>query len=268
MEKISTKMFLLGCLLSMLLGLSYQVYCTSSNHCMACNTTTKNSCDACFNWGAGVIKARARDAAAAPPNCQTKLTLRTEDCKFYNGTSLTTATTRTVDSCSLCKTDFLHWTQSNNTPKCVDQVPGCTKIKNCLTTVCFNATTGDSSTGCRMCEKGYVGLTWDSLNNAGSSVCKEITMIANCDFHMQQSSSVQHCYSCGSGYAVSSDSKTCISYTTMADCRTLQTGNTDCYYCWHSYYWDGELCKLNGVLIGVVKLVGLMGAVGAMFLLG
>lgn len=261
-------MLLLLCLLTILPEFSYQVYCTSSNHCMACNLTTKNSCDACFNWGAGVIKARARDAAATPPNCQTKLTMRTGDCKFYKGVALTTDTVRAVDSCSLCNNDFLHWTQSNNTPKCLKKVPGCTKIENCLTTVCFNATTGDSTIGCRMCEKGFVGLTWDSLNNAGSSVCKKTTMIQNCDFHIQQSSSVHNCYSCASGYSVSSDSKTCVSYSTISDCRTLQTGNSECYYCWHSYYWDGSLCRLDGGLMGVVKILGLLTVVGTMFLLG
>jgi hypothetical protein len=247
---------------------SQQVYCTSTNYCMACNLTTRNSCDACFNWGAGEIKARALNAASTPPNCQTTLTLRTDNCKFYKGTTITTATTRTVDNCVLCQNDVLHWTQYDNTPKCVKEVPGCDKVKNCLTTVCFNSTTGNSTTGCRMCKKGYVGLTWDSVNGAGSSVCKKVTMIANCDFHLQQSSSVQLCYSCASNYSVSSDALTCISFTTISDCRTLQAGNVDCHYCWHSYFWDGELCKLTGNLIRVYKMIGLLGIALGVFLLG
>ena len=218
-------MLLLLAILTILPQPSQQVYCTSTNYCMACNLSTRNSCDACFNWGAGDIKARALNAAASPPNCQTTLTLRTDDCKFYKGTTITTATTRTVDNCSLCRPDVLSWTQNDNTPKCVKSVPGCKKIENCLTTVCFNSTTGNSTTGCRMCEKSYIGLTWDSLNNSGSSVCKKVTMIANCEFHMQQSSSTQLCYSCASNYSVSSDALTCVSFTTLADCRTLQAGN-------------------------------------------
>lgn len=38
---------------------SYTVpYCIPKDYCMACNATTKNVCDACFNWGSGILYPR------------------------------------------------------------------------------------------------------------------------------------------------------------------------------------------------------------------
>jgi len=89
-----------------------------------------------------------------------------------------------------------------------------------------------------MCDKGYVGLTWDSVNNAGSTICSKASPIDNCDYAYQVSSSSTVCYACKSDYAVTNNDTECISYSAMSGCRKLQTDNTNCWYCWHSYYWD------------------------------
>ena len=94
------------------------VSCSSSNYCMACNLSTADSCDECFNWGSGTISARSRNTSNTPPDCQTKLTLLTDDCKYYAGNILSTTTSRTYDSCQICNKDFLRWTASDSTLKC------------------------------------------------------------------------------------------------------------------------------------------------------
>ena len=40
-----------------------QASCIADNMCMACNSSTANKCDTCFNWGSGSKLARALNTA-------------------------------------------------------------------------------------------------------------------------------------------------------------------------------------------------------------
>lgn len=161
---------------------------------------------------------------------------------------------RTIWSCTLCAKDYLRWQASDNGAVCTNWQPlNCKQIDNCLTTVCFDNTTGKAygaatsySYGCRMCQKNYTGSSWDTVNGAGSTKCTSGMTISNCEYMMQTSASTQVCYSCKSNFAVSNDSQSCVAYTADGNCRSLQPGNTQCHYCWHSYYWDSTTCKLGG----------------------
>jgi len=100
-----------------------------------------------------------------------------------------------------------------------------------------------------MCKKNYVGLTWDSINNSGSATCLKAEVIGNCEFHIQTSASVTKCYSCKSNYAVAYNELSCVSYSTDKNCRQVNSDNSSCWYCWHSYYWDSTKCKLNSNIL-------------------
>jgi len=111
--------FLIALLIfSNLIASILNVTCNSSSKCMACNGTTENKCDACYNWASGTILARVLDTNGSPPSCVTKLTLLTDNCLMYNGQISKTATARDANSCLLCKTDFLYYSAEDNTLKC------------------------------------------------------------------------------------------------------------------------------------------------------
>jgi len=212
---------------------------------MACSADGDNKCDACFNWGSGHLGARALDMSVDPPNCVPHLGLYINGCKWYKGTTLTTDTVRTLDDCTICNTEYLSWESTTNIATCTNEVPdSCYTIDNCLTTVCYNTSHITHSSGCRMCKKNYSGTNFDLLNSVGSQNCEKTNTILNCEFVMELSATEKKCYSCMTDYAVSNDQLTCISYSFDKWCRILDGDHEGCWYCWHSYYWSGSLCKL------------------------
>ena len=83
--------------------------CTKENLCLACNSTTIDKCDACFNWRTGTITARALNPLSTPSNCKTLLNLTVAYCKFYVGTTLTTDTEKNLNTCQICDKEYLIW---------------------------------------------------------------------------------------------------------------------------------------------------------------
>merc|ERR1712012_1456960 len=100
-----------------------------------------------------------------------------DDCKVYSGTIDMSQTYRySQDFCFRCKSNrYLNVSVknfNNYTMTCdKDWGTGCTrKIENCLQQVCFNGPSLDTQ-GCRICEKGYVPVGYDSINETGSASC-------------------------------------------------------------------------------------------------
>lgn len=214
------------------------------NYCMACSLNTANKCEACFNWGSGKILAKALNTAATPNNCIMDIGTKVEGCKYYIGTTTSSELTANIETCQQCSHTFLKWTASTNTAVCTSTSP-CSAISHCQTTICF---VGASITtaGCRMCNKNYSGSNYDTANNAGSERCVKANAILNCEFAKQQSTTVTHCYSCKKQYAVAYNDLYCTGFTSDNNCRKLASDNQGCWYCWHSYYWDMDFCKLLG----------------------
>jgi hypothetical protein len=245
--------------------------CDKMNYCMACSLTTVNQCEACFNWPGGTETLKYLDTSTTPVDCQeTLIYLLVDECKFYDGLSAINQAARTINTCTLCKKDFLRWQAVGAMAICTDWAPiKCKKVPNCMTTVCFDGVTEDTtpgtySQGCRMCDKGYSGDTWDTANNAGSATCVKKSVITNCDFSMQQSSTVHHCYSCATNYVVTVAGTSCMSFTTDPNCRRMNTGDVFCHYCWHSYFWENKLCVLSGGFLRVsMILIAIAGVIAA-----
>ena len=99
-----------------------------------------------------------------------------------------------------------------------------------------------------MCKKNYSGSGYDMVNHTGSDECALNIPIANCEFVMTTQTASYKCYSCKKDYAVAYNEFSCISFTKDQNCRSLAVDGTNCYYCWHSYYWDQSLCKLRSNL--------------------
>lgn len=248
---------------------TYQVSCYKSNFCMACNSSTANKCDACFNWGSGSNVARALDATNY--DCQEELKyLKVASCKYYDGLTEVLGTDRTIDTCKICSKNYLRWQYTSKAAECTDLLPlNCAFMNHCLTVVCFDGNTPDGATtstlgwsyGCRMCKGGYMGEGWDSANGTGSQSCVSGTAITNCDYVVATSASTNNCYACKSGYAVASTLTSCTSFTTTPNCRLLNSAGS-CHYCWHSYFWDTESCILSSFIhrntIMVAILFGLI----------
>ena len=151
--------------------------------------------------------------------------------------------TRAVDTCWECSTGLLHWLSATSTAACKEDTPiSCTRIANCSTTVCFE-TASAITAGCRLCKKNYSGAGWETTNSSGSASCTKTNVISNCEYVFMTSSSTWNCYSCVKTFAVTNSKLTCITYTADPNCRELDSSNIACYSCWHSYYWDTNVCK-------------------------
>lgn len=69
---------------------------------MACNSSTADKCDSCFNWGNGQVLARALNTNVTPNNCKSYLGLEISSCKYYKGTDTASQTSRTFETCDIC----------------------------------------------------------------------------------------------------------------------------------------------------------------------
>jgi len=231
---------------------------------MACNSSTTDRCDACFNWASGFIQARSLDSSASPADCKSVLGLTVQNCMYYSGTDLNTAAARTVSTCDICKETYLNWTASTNVAICDDTgLSGCKLIENCKTVVCFKPASGATTSGCRMCNDGYYGTSWEAANSTGSTECTKGSGIGNCEHTRQVGTTSHQCYNCKKDYSVDFAQAGCVAWTNDSNCRRLQTGDKTCYYCWHSYFWATDVCKLVSYLtVSVsVAVVGLLGIV-------
>merc|ERR1719375_2864622 len=96
---------------------SYKAYdrCVPENYCMACSLNTANKCEACFNWGSGKILAKALNTSASPNNCLMDIGTQVTGCKYYIGTTTSSALTLTIDTCQQCSHTFLQWNSTTNT---------------------------------------------------------------------------------------------------------------------------------------------------------
>jgi hypothetical protein len=216
---------------------------------MACSMTTKDKCEACYNWGPGKIRARALNKSAAPNDCKTNIGLVVDGCKYYKGTVETITTTVGIDTCHICQKSFLKWFATSSTASCDNlDTDKCLEIDHCETTVCFTPSTGPQTSGCRMCSSGYSGANWDTVNGSGSALCAKAIAITNCDYVEQISTTVKHCYACGYNFAVTFNDLLCSAFTADSNCRKLGSSNAGCWYCWHSYYWDSDHCRLGAGL--------------------
>lgn len=235
--------------LSILINYSIAVdtYCKKTDYCMACDYPNSGKCLACFNWPGGSTLARVKNKSTSLCHSELKYG-KVKDCKYYDGlTTNDTIYVRKIDTCKICNKDYLRWMNANKAAECTDWQPlNCLKVDNCLTTVCFDntPTTTDFTYGCRMCDKGYVGGEFDTVQSAGSKICTEKTEITNCDYHIQTGASAWNCYACASSFAVASDQQSCVGFTTDSNCRRMRSGNAMCEWCWHSYYWDFKTCTL------------------------
>ena len=137
---------------------------------MACSSTVKDKCEACYNYGGGSIGPRALDVATS--DCKSHLDLTIGLCKIYIGTTVTTATVRTFADCVLCDTDFYVWNSFTNMAECTNIIKEEfinivkelektsnsekeleKKIDNCMSTAYFIAAT--ETRGCIMCRKNF-----------------------------------------------------------------------------------------------------------------
>ena len=241
---------------------------------MACNASTVDKCDACFNWGlGGAVKARALNPTLF--DCSDTLDYQqVKDCKFYDGQAQIDGTARTITSCMLCAKDYLRWQVTSLQAECTDLQPlNCLFINHCLTTVCYDGTTAYAGTagstgysyGCRMCKLGYMGSGWDAVNGVGSTSCVKGTTITNCEYPIATSATEFKCYGCKTDYAVASTELECVSYTTSTNCRLLNSAG-ECHYCWHAYYFDNANCVLSSYLYKNTVIMGIiLGAIMALF---
>jgi len=235
--------------------------CVATNYCMSCDSTTANKCMTCFNWGSGKVGARAYNSSSY--HCTTTLTLTTANTMFYSG-SITTTTTNSAgtgyNNVWQCKKTYLNYTGSSGVSACSDTASPttCTKISNCEQSKCHTTSGGTTTSGCVRCKRNY-GATITSSTPAGATACSGSVNITNCEYEAGiygGSTTARYCYSCKSKYATNNAMGACTSYTTDSNCRQLQTDGTNCYTCWHSYYWNATKCKLAANLLSFV-LIGL-----------
>merc|ERR1712224_318596 len=105
-------------------------------------------------------------------------------------------------------------------------------------------TAGTYSKGCVRCSSGYKGNGTNPDAQFGTSTACVAGTIANCDRGSTFDNS--ECQMCKPDYAVASNSKSCVSFTTDSNCYLLGTTNDFCYKCWFAYYFDGKTCVLAG----------------------
>lgn len=231
--------------------------CKAANYCGGCHLTTADACTSCFTYKSGKVGPRALVSSA----CTTALTTRlVTDCKIYSG-GITSATgTKAATDCTVCDKDFKNWTVTGTVLACsataVTLTTACTKVANCMQTVCVKDTT--ESFGCSICNKNYSGATYVNAT-AGTSSCTKTNAITNCEV-MYYTSSIANkaCHYCKTKYAVKQDDSACVAYTTDSNCRKLHTGDAQCEVCWDAYYWNLTKCKLSAKVFVATLIMALV----------
>ena len=214
--------------------------CAAKGYCMGCSSTTANTCVSCYNWGSGNILARALVMGL----CTTIMgPTIVQDCKYYSGTN--DGNLQTIDNCQRCSKIWLNINSNTTTQTCSDTAinSSCTAvIPKCRQSVCYTADGATYVTRCKWCNKDYAG-TGSVSQDAGFESCGAGGTISNCEFYGLLGASTLSCDSCKAGYALKSNQIKCTSFTIDANCRMLNGSNT-CQYCFHSYFWNTNLCKL------------------------
>lgn len=203
------KTLTLGLTLCILLAPTLQISCNKDIACMACSITTTDKCDACFNWSVGKMGPRVLDLTKN--DCKIRMNdiklvknLTVRDCYWYSGSTSNTDLNKQLTTCDICRREVLYWVESTKDPICVDGLTsGCKVIDNCMTTVCHTPVSGLTTSGCRMCFKGYQGSNFEAVNKTGAASCNFATPIVNCEFSRLTASGHQ-CYGCTTGFAVAS----------------------------------------------------------------
>jgi hypothetical protein len=125
-----------------------------------------------------------------------------------------------------------------------------TKITNCNQSFCHTTAGATTTAGCRVCDSSYKG-SGTLIAGVGYASCVAQT-IANCDVGNPFLNTT--CYNCKSGYAVSTDSLSCVAFTTDSNCRQLGTGNTYCSQCDDGYIFNLLVCESSAKLVAVFGL--------------
>ncbi len=75
---------------------------------MACNLTTPNQCDACYNFREGEISARGLSIISADTvqHCKSYLNLTIAYCKFYSGLTRIGDLDKNINTCQICGKEF------------------------------------------------------------------------------------------------------------------------------------------------------------------
>jgi len=125
---------------------------------------------------------------------------------------------------------------------------------NCDQYVCYKLNGVNVSAGaCQKCKDGYVPGLYVSTMDAFAT-CSETGKITNCETYTPVSSG-SACFTCKSDFAVSNAQTACTAFTKDANCRRLGSGDTECQYCWYSYYWSASTCTLKSGLFFLVSSV-------------
>ena len=126
-----------------------------------------------------------------------------------------------------------------------------------MTTVCIK-NAGKVESKCFFCKKNHYGFGGDKFEQ-----CNIGNEINHCEFYKNQSSGLT-CDACRANYAVDFGRKECVSYTYDPNCRSLVYGATRegamdaCHFCWHSYYWSYNICRMGAeVFVGGWLWLGL-----------
>ena len=141
-------------------------------------------------------------------------------CNRYsiNVSNCTTPMT-TQDGCTTCKTDFYKDADTNN---CFWlSLPGCSQVN------------ASNPSQCTTCDNDFI--------TAANSVCLPKTAM-NCD---SSSTSLDECTSCSysSGYALDSDTKSCIK-TDVIGCKTFSSSDGTCTACMDGLGFNGTSCQV------------------------
>ena len=147
-----------------------------------------------------------------------------------------------MKSCKVCQRDFFNYDETEKTSETCEAKSSqeictkiicsnsavnteCIKISNCLTTFCYNDTSGSATYFCNMCHQGYYGTgTFKTVGsgtnvNYGYQTCTKGELIQNCNFYSNTDAGAITCYSCKEDFAVDSTEASCISYTADKNCR-------------------------------------------------
>jgi hypothetical protein len=117
-----------------------------------------------------------------------------------------------------------------------------------MTTVCIQ-NAGKVESKCFFCDKNYYGFGKNLYEK-----CNIGNEINHCEFYKNESSGLT-CDACRANYAVDFGRKKCVSYTYDPNCRSLHQGATRaeakdaCHFCWHSYYWSYNICRMGSEVL-------------------
>jgi hypothetical protein len=243
--------------------------CSSDGYCMGCDNAVADKCTDCYNGVVSTIEPRY----LSNNNCASKIN-KMADCTIYDHTltSADIATTGTAlvprPGCWACGNSKVLTATVGGTFGTANAYQGNDAITalaceadvadaalaNCTSRLYLLKQASDTANSHPLCLITAAGKCFKDDVDTAPTAASCTASFANCsntivNYTNAAADATAECHDPVAEYAVKSDKASAVSFTTDANCRRLQTDNTNCALCKDGAWFHGAKCYMKGGLI-------------------